>query len=88
MGSAEEKEPIPVPGPLKPVMRPPDEEVSESPFRGLRLVLPNDLPEDLAVFELKGFKPGEFGGHEGCDLLRVAFLVAGYSLPMQPYFIF
>jgi len=32
IGSTEEKEPIPVPGPLKPVMRSPDEEVGESPF--------------------------------------------------------
>jgi hypothetical protein len=85
IGGTEEKEPVPVQGPLKSVMRPPDEKVGEGPFRGLRLVFPNDLPQDLPIFELQGFKLGEFRDHEVGDLLKGRLLVTGCSLLVASY---
>jgi hypothetical protein len=39
-GSAKDNQPISAHGPLESIMRPPDEKIRESPFRGLRLIFP------------------------------------------------
>jgi hypothetical protein len=82
ISGTKEKDPIPVQGPLEPVMGPPDEEVGKGPLRGLGLIFPDDLPHDLSIFQLNGSELGKLGNHNGFWLLgpRCWLLVPGYSL--------